>query len=97
MIHRSNKILEGRLTEVKQMFRPNTYEVILSEINEKLPESWNASQVNGNTIFKIPLGQESPNSTLQMLMQYGEVVGFREILPTMEEIFIQQIKNHSYE
>ncbi|MCR9017110.1 ABC transporter ATP-binding protein [Aquiflexum gelatinilyticum] len=97
MIHRSNKILEGRLTAVKQMFRPNTYEVILSGINETLPESWNASQVNGNTIFKIPLGQESPNSTLQMLMQYGELLGFREILPTMEEIFIQQIKNHSYE
>lgn len=97
MIHRSHKILEGRLTDIKQRFRPNTYEIKLSGINTTLPENWNAYPVNGEAVFSIPLGQDSPNGTLTKLMQYGEVVGFREILPSMEEIFIQQIKNHSYE
>lgn len=97
MIHRSHKILEGRLTDIKQMFRPNTYEVTLFGIPEVLPESWNAQQINGNTVFSIPLGKDSPNTILTELMQYGEVIGFQEILPSMEEIFIQQIKNHSYE
>jgi ABC-2 type transport system ATP-binding protein len=97
MIHRSHKILEGKLSEIKQFFRPNTYEVKLSNINGELPESWNAKQINGNTVFSISLGKDSPNTALTELMQYGEVVGFKEILPSMEEIFIQQIKNHSYE
>lgn len=97
MIHRSHKILEGRLTDIKQLFRPNTYKVKLLGINAVLPESWNAQQINGNTVFSIALGKDSPNTALTELMQYGEVVGFQEILPSMEEIFIQQIKNHSYE
>ena len=97
MIHRSHKILEGRLSEIKQQFRPNTYEVKIAGFSGTLPEKWDVQYVNGNSVFSIPLGQDSPNSTLSKLMQYGEVVGFREILPTMEEIFIQQIKNHSYE
>ncbi len=97
MIHRSHKILEGRLTDIKQQFRPNTYEVTLSGITGILPDRMNARTVNGNAVFSLALGQDSPNSTLTALMQYGEVVGFKEILPSMEEIFIQQIKNHSYE
>jgi ABC-2 type transport system ATP-binding protein len=97
MIHRSHKILEGRLSEIKQLFRPNIYEVTLSQILGELPQEWNAKNINGTSIFKIQLGEGSPNATLSMLMQYGEVVGFREILPSMEEIFIQQIKKHSYE
>ena len=97
MIHRSHKILEGRLTDIKQQFRPNTYEVALSGITGTLPDRMNARTVNGNAVFSLALGEDSPNSTLIALMQYGEVVGFKEILPSMEEIFIQQIKNHSYE
>lgn len=97
MIHRSHKILEGRLTDIKQQFRPNTYEVALSGITGTLPDRMNARTVNGNAVFSLALGQDSPNSTLTALMQYGEVVRFKEILPSMEEIFIQQIKNHSYE
>lgn len=97
MIHRSHKILEGRLSDIKQQFRTNTYEVTLNELVGPLPEEWNIRKVNGNSVFSIPLGEDSPNSTLTQLMQYGEVVGFKEILPSMEEIFIQQIKNHSYE
>jgi ABC-2 type transport system ATP-binding protein len=97
MIHRSHKILEGRLTEIKQLFRPNTYEVNLSGVNGELPECWKAKQINGNAVFSLELGKDTPNNKLAELMQYGEVVGFKEILPSMEEIFIQQIKNHSYE
>jgi ABC-2 type transport system ATP-binding protein len=41
------------------------------------------------------LGQDSPNQLLQKLMPFGEVVGFQEILPSMEEIFIQQVKEYS--
>jgi ABC-2 type transport system ATP-binding protein len=97
MIHRSHKILEGKLSDIKRQFRPNTYEVTLSGINESLPQDWNIKTINGNSVFTISLGEESPNSTLMKLVQFGEVVGFKEILPSMEEIFIQQIKEHSYE
>jgi ABC-2 type transport system ATP-binding protein len=97
MIHRSHKILEGKLSEIKQKFRPNTYKVTLSNVTATLPLEWNAQNMNGSATFSISLGEDSPNSTLARLMQYGEVIGFKEILPSMEEIFIQQIKNHSYE
>jgi ABC-2 type transport system ATP-binding protein len=95
MIHKSHKILEGRLSDIKQQFRPNSYAVSLKRNEIPLPEEFKASTHNDVSNFELPLGIDSPNQLLQKLMTYGEVLGFHEILPSMEEIFIQQVKAYS--
>jgi ABC-2 type transport system ATP-binding protein len=95
MIHKSHKILEGRLSDIKQQFRPNRYAVSLKWNETPLPEEFKASIHNDVSNFELPLGIDSPNQLLQKLMTYGEVLGFKEILPSMEEIFIQQVKAYS--
>lgn len=97
MIHKSYKILEGSLEDIKQQFRPNKYKVSLISSDDSLPLEFGAHLKNGVATFTLPLGQNSPNQLLLKMMSYGEVVSFQEILPSMEEIFIQQVKEYSNE
>lgn len=95
MIHKSHKILEGSLENIKQQFRPHKYKITLLSNGANLPLEFEAIVKNGLARFTLSLGQDSPNQLLQKLMPFGEVVGFQEILPSMEEIFIQQVKQYS--
>jgi ABC-2 type transport system ATP-binding protein len=97
MIHKSHKILEGSLENIKQRFRPNKYKVSLINSVDSLPLEFGAQFKNDVATFTISLGQNSPNQLLLKMMSYGEVVSFQEILPSMEEIFIQQVKEYSNE
>lgn len=91
MIHRSKKILDGKLSDVKQQFRPNEYSVILRSKDNMLPENWNATWQEQIATFNIKLNGKTTNESLAYLMQFGEIIGFSERLPTMEELFIQQV------
>lgn len=96
MIYRSHKILDGRLVDIKQAFRPNQFHVALK--TDRIPdlpyEHVNYSE--GVAEFKVSLHDETPNQMLSQLMAWGQVVGFKEILPSMEEIFIQQVKEYTH-
>jgi ABC-2 type transport system ATP-binding protein len=97
MIHKSHKILEGSLTEVKNQFRPHVYQVRIRPNGVPIPEDWTSTAQGGILTFQMSLAGQTPNQLLIKLMEFGEIVTYNEILPTMEEIFIQQVKNHSHE
>lgn len=95
MFHKAKKVLEGKISEIKQMFRPNAFQVKLELANGHIPEYWNA-KVQGNLAsFEIQLRDQSTNELISDLMKHGDILGFQEILPTIEQIFIQQVRNHS--
>lgn len=97
MIYRSEKILDGKLNDIKNAFRPNQYEVQLAtDRPEAVP--YDLIKVSeGIAQFNVTPQAESTNELIMRMMTYGQVVGFREILPSMEEIFIQQVKNYTHE
>lgn len=98
MIHKSRKILDGTIREVKNSFRPQEFSVSLTNLSRDLPQEWKILNENyGDFNFSIPLQGRSPNQLLKELMEYGDVVEFLERVPTMEEIFIHQVKAASYE
>jgi ABC-2 type transport system ATP-binding protein len=43
------------------------------------------------------MGGQSPNQVLTELMRFGEVLSFQEQVPSMEQLFIQQVKANSHE
>ncbi|TDQ17608.1 ABC-2 type transport system ATP-binding protein [Algoriphagus boseongensis] len=92
MINRSRKILDGTIREIKSQFRPEVFEITLTSINNPLPQEWTPKQEGDFYEISLPLAGKSPNQLLSEMMEYGEVVSFRERIPTMEEIFIQQVK-----
>ena len=99
MIHKSRKILNGKLFDIKRAFCPNVYQIRLSPNGTEIPREWKIKGSNPLDLIEVnlPLDNRTPNQLIQEIMQYGEIIEFSENLPTMEEIFIHQVKAHSYE
>ena len=101
LIHKSNKLIEGKLTDVKKQFRTNNYEVgILSDNIEglmyDLSQKFTLSQtdfksLNDELKLEINLGTATPNDLLNTLVQRGQVTHFVEKIPSMNDIFIQTV------
>jgi ABC-2 type transport system ATP-binding protein len=98
MIHKSKKILDGTIREVKNSFRPEVFSVSLSSLKKELPTDWLVTQANdGIFSFSLPLQDKTPNQLLRDLMEIGEVIAFQEQIPSMEQIFIHQVKANTHE
>jgi ABC-2 type transport system ATP-binding protein len=92
MIHKSKKILDGSIREIKSRFRPLEICASLQHLNQELPAAWKIEATEeGKVDLLIPLNGQSPNQLLRELMTFGEVISFQERFPSMEEIFIQQV------
>lgn len=104
LIHKSNKLIEGKLDDVKRQFRANSFEVgIISDNVEGLMFDITQKFTVGQTNFKslndelkleIQLGNAKPNELLQLLTQRGQVTHFVEKIPSVNDIFIQTVSEN---
>jgi ABC-2 type transport system ATP-binding protein len=101
LIHKSNKLIEGKLIDVKRQFKTNSFEVgILSDNVEGLmfdiTQKFTVGQANFKSLndeikLEIQLGNSSPNELLNILTQRGQVTHFVEKIPSVHDIFIQTV------
>jgi ABC-2 type transport system ATP-binding protein len=100
LINKSKKILEGKVSEIRNAHTKNEFMVglsnITSSLNDILPTSLNAQIVkeeNGKMeiLVKLPIDFKS-NDLLNMLMPHAQICNFQEQLPTMNDIFISNVK-----
>jgi ABC-2 type transport system ATP-binding protein len=102
LINKSKKILEGKVSDIKHTYRSNSYELSYNGYSENikslLPESFTLleeSRVDSlRTVkIKLPLG-EGPNTLLQFVLPHVEVHAFKEMLPSMNDIFIEKVNEN---
>ncbi len=101
LIHQSNKLIEGRLDDVKKQFRTNSFEVgILTDNVEGLMlaitqnytiQPTNFKSLNNELKLDINLGNSLPNELLNILTSRGQVTHFVEKIPSVNDIFIQTV------
>ncbi|WP_353083603.1 ATP-binding cassette domain-containing protein [Flavobacterium sp.] len=101
LIHKSNKLIEGKLSDVKKQFRTNSYEVgILCDNNEsvmqELSQKFKVNPTDFNSLneelkLEIQLDSTSQNDLLQLLLQKGQVTHFVEKIPSVNDIFIKTV------
>ncbi|NHM06307.1 ABC transporter ATP-binding protein [Flavobacterium sp. CYK-4] len=101
LIHQSNKLIEGQLTEVKKQYRTNSFQVgILTDNVEGLMYDITQKFTVGQTDFKslndelkleVQLGNTTPNELLQVLTGRGQVTHFVEKIPSVNDIFIRTV------
>jgi ABC-2 type transport system ATP-binding protein len=101
LIHKSNKLIEGKLTDVKKQFRTNSYDVGILTNNVEglmydLSQKFTLSQtdfksLNDELKLEIQLGNATPNELLNTLVQRGQVTHFVEKIPSVNDIFIKTV------
>ena len=95
LIHKSKKILDGKKSEIKKQHRTHTY---LLETDSEFGINHHFDVVGSETqegIVKtqVKLLNGSINELLQTIMPQTNLIGFREIVPSMNDIFINLVKN----
>ncbi len=105
LIHESNKILDGKLQDIKRQYKTNTFEVGLVSSDEAYltkiiqdkfeVSSANFKSLNNDLKLNIKLkDSETSNDLLMFLTNNAEVNHFNELVPTANDIFIQTIQNN---
>ncbi len=103
LINKAHKILDGNLMEIKQRFKQHIYSVDLHspQAISVFPASFTVleqkvTESAQHYLVKVMEGA-SANSLLQFVMEHGEVLAFNEVLPSMNDIFIQQVEHYNQE
>ena len=105
LINKSNKILDGKLDNIKAKFKSNTFEIAVNTSNvDHLKNQLNTLYNTSTPTFKT-LGDnlrlninlkptQKSNELLKILNDNGEVIHFKEVIPSASEIFINSVKNN---
>jgi len=98
LLNRSRKILEGNVMDIRKKHRTDTYEVEISgtnDLNLELPSVCKivkTVETSGHTVMTISGNMNhKSNELLSHLIRQADVHAFREILPTMNDIFIATV------
>ena len=101
LIHKSNKLIEGKLEDVKRQHRTNTFQVgvltnniegLMVHLTQKFTISQtNFKSLNDDLKLEVHLGQHNSNELLSILSQFGQVTHFVEKIPSVNDIFIQTV------
>lgn len=101
LINKSKVVLDGNVNDIRKQFRSMTYEVELSDTNSiKLSNAlWTNFElgeirnVDSNTLkAKIKLlNNNTSNDLIKVLLDVGHIDSFRELIPSMNDIFISAV------
>ena len=106
LIDKSNKILDGKLVDIKRKFRTHTFQVGLKTANiaavqKELKTNFKVfpadfKLLNDGLSLNVKLNAtDNSNDLLSFLTSKGEVQHFVELIPNANDIFIQAINKNS--
>jgi ABC-2 type transport system ATP-binding protein len=101
LIHKSNKLIEGKIDEVKKEHRSNKFQIGIMTSNIEglmydLTQKFTVGQTNFKSLnddlkLEIDLGTNTTNELLQILTSRGQVTHFTENIPSINDIFIKTV------
>ncbi len=103
LISNAKQILSGSVREIKDSYAANKFEIVFSGYYNSLLTTLTPSfkilnqQKDGDkTIVNIEILHDvSTNDVLTFLMNSGKIISFTPILPTMNDIFIEAVKQQN--
>lgn len=106
LIHKSNKVLDGKLLDIKKQYKTNTFEVgLLSDKKEillhDLKEKFEVNQASFKSLdddlkLNIKLGNgEISSDLIRYLNTKALITHFSEVIPSASDIFIQTVNQNS--
>ena len=104
LINKSNKILDGKLDDIKRNFRTNTFEIAVSAnevqtLKTQLELKYDILEPTFRTIgdnlkmnVKLKSNQNS-DDLIKLLNERSKIIHFKEVIPSAIEIFINSVEN----
>jgi len=104
LINKAKKVLSGNISEVKNRFKKHRFIIEIEKNSEGddiplLPSPFtllSQSKKNSSAVFEIQL---QPNTSSKELLTYfmeqGNIISFQELLPSMNDIFIEQVNYYN--
>ena len=80
LINKGEKILEGSVYDIKQQYKNHSYDIVYKPFD-------------GSGEQHLTVNTTNPNELIQDIINKGELVSFNEILPSMNEIFINLVSS----
>jgi ABC-2 type transport system ATP-binding protein len=102
LIDRSKKILEGSVNGIKSAYKSNTFEIAFignsNDLNALLGSHYeviknHTEEERSVATIKI-LNGKTQNDLLSVLIPNVTIISFKEILPTMNDIFINKVNKN---
>ncbi|MDA9089929.1 ABC transporter ATP-binding protein [Maribacter arcticus] len=103
LIHKSEKILDGKLSDIKKAYKNNIFkvgletanqDVLISEVQDKfqlLSHDYDITEKQLNLTLQLP--SKESRAILDFLSTRANVNGFVESIPSANDIFIKTIQN----
>ncbi len=103
LINKSKKILDGKVSDIKNKYKSNIFELVFKGNFNKFEASLTADyeileniEKNGTSVLKVKLlNQLKPNDLLKRMVEFGEIVSFNELIPSMHDIFIEAVNGNN--
>ena len=106
LIHRSEKILDGKLSDIKKAYKNNIFnvgletqnsEIILKELAEKFQISSSQYNAEENQLdFTLQLPTNDSRDVLTYLSAKANINNFVETVPSANDIFIQTVQSKGH-
>lgn len=103
LINKSKTILEGAVHDIKMNHKTNSYEIgfkgDIAVVIDKLNGNYQVMdqyENGGNQYIKIKAEERlTGNELLSLVLPYASVASFNEVIPTMNEIFINVVETQN--
>ena len=80
LINKGNKILEGSVHDIKQQYKNHSYDIVYKPYD-------------GTGETRLTVSSTNPNELIRDIIEKGEIISFNEILPSMNDIFINLVSS----
>ena len=98
LINNGKSILQGKVSDIKRQHDTHQRELIVrcDDFNKvmSVADTYNNIKVEHTDLpdeTKLTLFSDSPNELIGKLLEIGQLVSFKEVLPSMNDIFIQEV------
>ena len=101
LINKSKKILDGNITEIKNHFKKHRFIIEIEKNNNELTLPHHFTLISHtekpkSELFEIQLLPDTDSKELlTFFMEKENIISFQELLPSMNDIFIDQVNRHN--
>jgi ABC-2 type transport system ATP-binding protein len=100
LINKAKKILEGNVNDIRKKHKSNTYEIEFCSTNKDINlvtdgrfSITNIKKENDIVNARLKASQNNTgNEILQTMLALGEIRSFKEIIPSMNDVFISMVQ-----